>query len=453
MIDPAQAHAPSPLPPVEAIERFLVDLAKPARILVAVSGGSDSLGLLFLLQRCAATCKTPVDLLAVTIDHALRPQSAVEAREVSRICQSLAIRHITDRWEGVKPASGLSAAAREARYDRLCRVALTEQASLIVTGHTLDDQIETVLMRAGRPGSEGSIGLAGMAPSVLVNRSIWLHRPLLSARRQAIRDCLSTAGIGWIEDPSNTDPRFERARIRAGLTLDDEAVRGHIAQISKASAMREGLSMAAAHLFEQHLTLHRGVAAELFTDMLQADEAVWMHALSALTSVIGGRSYGPSRDSLARLADFLATGRPGRMTVGRVVFDRRRDRLYLVRESRNLPELAIAAGGTVAWDGRFSLENVNDGEVVIRPCPADRAAASAAFPTLPGSLALQAYRSLPDIIPQEMAANGRTWVRPLLAPYDRFLPQFDLKLAVSLAKQAGLDEFPPSPLNVFMRKT
>ena len=453
MTDTAQAHGPSPLSPVEAIERFLADLSRPARLLVAVSGGSDSLGLLFLLHRLSAPFRERLDLLAVTIDHALRPQSAAEARDVSRICQTLGIRHITDRWEGMKPQSGLSAAAREARYDRLCRIAGQEQATLILTGHTLDDQVETVLMRAGRPGSEGTTGLSGMAPSVLLNRSIWLHRPLLASRRQAIRDCLSAAGLGWVEDPSNTDPRFERARLRAGLALDDEAMRAHLARVSVASERREGLSTAAADLLEKHLTLHRGVAAELSPEILQVGEAVRMHALGALASVIGGRPHGPPRDSLARLAGFLATGRPGRMTAGRVVFDRRRDRLYLVRESRNLPELAVAAGQTTLWDGRFCVENGDDADITIRPHEAARGAAMEAFPSLPGSLALQAFRSLPEILAHERVANGRTALRPVLAPYERFLPQFDLKLAVSLAKQAGLDAFPPSPLNVFMRKT
>lgn len=453
MRDPAQADVPPPLSPVEAIERFLASLSGPSRILVAVSGGSDSLGLLCLLHRYAAACKTPIDLLAVTIDHALRPQSAVEARDVGRFCATLGIRHLIDRWEGAKPASGLSAAAREARYERLCRIAGDEQADLIVTGHTLDDQIETVLMRADRPGSEGSIGLSGMAPSVLVNRSVWLHRPLLTSRRQAIRDRLSEAGIGWVDDPSNTDPRYERARLRADLALGDDEVRGHLVRISAAARLREDVSAAAAALLCGSLTLHRGVAAALSVDVLQADEAVLMHALAALASMIGGRPHGPARDSLSRVGAFLLSGEMGRMTAGRVVFDRRRDRLFLVRESRNLPECVLAPGDAMEWDGRFMVSNAGEGDMRVRPHPADRAAAAATFPALPASLALQAYRSLPEIVTADEAANGRTVLRPLLAPYDRFLPQFDLKLAVLLAKQAGLDEFPPSPLNVFMRKT
>ncbi|MGE6742788.1 tRNA lysidine(34) synthetase TilS [Allorhizobium pseudoryzae] len=453
MTGPAQAHGPSPLSPVEAVTRFLADLSRPARILVAVSGGSDSLGLLYLLHQLSASMGAQLDLLAVTIDHALRPQSAAEARDVARFCETLGIRHIIDRWDGIKPTGGLSAAAREARYDRLCRIAMAERASLIVTGHTLDDQIETVLMRAGRPGSEGTPGLSGMAPSVLINRSIWLSRPLLASRRQAIRNCLSDAGIGWVDDPSNTDPRFERARLRADLRLGDEEVRAHLADISAASLQRAVLADAASQLLDEHLTFHRGVAAALSTTMLHTEERVWMHALGALAAVVGGRPHAPSRGNLTRLAAFLKSGRAGRMTAGRVVFDRRRDRLFLVRESRNLPEQAILPGEAVRWDDRFCVTNAGTEALTIGPHAADRDAARDAFPLLPGSVALQAYRSLPQVIPDEAAANGRTGIRPLLAPYDRFLPQFDLKLAISLAKQAGLDEFPPSPLNVFMRKT
>lgn len=453
MSGPAQAQGPQPLLPVEAVQRFLANMSKPTLILVAVSGGSDSLGLLYLLHHYAAPLRGEVDLLAVTIDHALRPQSATEARDVASFCETIGIRHIIDRWDGEKPTSGLSAAAREARYDRLCRIAAEEGANLIVTGHTLDDQIETVLMRASRGGSAGSVGLSGMAQSVLLNRSVWLHRPLLVSRRQAIRDYLSQAGMIWIDDPSNSDARFERARLRADLVLDDDAVRSHLVRIEAASNHREALGAAAAQLFSDHLTFHRGVAAAVSVDVLQADEAVRMHALATLAAVIGGRPYGPARDTLARVGAFLAIERAGRMTAGRVVFDLRRDGLYLVRESRNLPELHLAPGGSATWDGRFVIHNTGSADVTVRPSPADRGAARAAFPLLPASLALQAYRSLPDIMIANTAAKARSAPQVLLAPYDRFLPHFDLKLAVSLGRQAGVDEFPPCPLNVFMRKT
>ena len=170
------------LSPQRAAERFLASIAKPARLLVAISGGSDSAGLLLSLVQANAS-DSDVSIDAVTIDHALRPESADEAVSVAAFCRRLGVRHFIRRWHEEKPRTGISAASREARYRLLMDIADEIDATAILTGHTLDDQAETVAMRAARDEGEGNLGLAGMADTVLLDRRRWLLRPFLHCRR------------------------------------------------------------------------------------------------------------------------------------------------------------------------------------------------------------------------------------------------------------------------------
>ncbi len=184
---------------------------------LAVSGGSDSTALLVLAARWAKRRKKRApNLIAVTIDHGLRPESAREAAAAKRLARRLGVPHRTLRWSGKKPKTGLQEAARIARYRLLAKAASRAGYEHILTAHTLDDQAETVLFRLAR--GSGLTGLAGMAGvSVLpVGRqaAFFLVRPLLHIPKARLVATLQAAGVGHSEDPTNRDPRFTRARLR-----------------------------------------------------------------------------------------------------------------------------------------------------------------------------------------------------------------------------------------------
>jgi tRNA(Ile)-lysidine synthase len=196
-----------------ALFRGLEDL--PGLVL-AVSGGPDSTALLVLAARWAKRLKRAPKLVAVTIDHGLRPEAAREAAMVKELARRLGVPHRTLRWRGRKPRTGLQEAARYARYELLAQIATRARFAHILTAHTLDDQAETVLFRLAR--GSGLFGLTGMAPAAPLPlngvREIFLVRPLLHLPKARLVATLAAERIAYAEDPSNRDPRFTRARLR-----------------------------------------------------------------------------------------------------------------------------------------------------------------------------------------------------------------------------------------------
>jgi tRNA(Ile)-lysidine synthase len=204
---------------VTAVEaKALLDpFAEASTLVLAVSGGADSTALLVLAARWRRGRKRGPRLLAVTVDHRLRRESAAEARAVKRLARRLDVPHRTVAWEGKKPATGLQQAARAARYCLLARAAEAAGADVVLTAHTLDDQAETVLIRMSRgSGPSGLAAMSRISPLPAAGtRRITLVRPLIGIPKARLVATLARAGIAFVDDPSNRDPRFTRARLRA----------------------------------------------------------------------------------------------------------------------------------------------------------------------------------------------------------------------------------------------
>src|SRR5207248_1118866 len=150
----------SPISASDAKRLFADWKAAPALVL-AVSGGPDSIALMWLAARWRRSVSRGPRLVAVTVDHGLREEAAREAREVKRLAHALDLEHRTMRWRGAKPQAGVPAAARLARYQLLAQVARTAGATHILNAHTRDDPAETLLMRLLRGSAHA--GHAGWA--------------------------------------------------------------------------------------------------------------------------------------------------------------------------------------------------------------------------------------------------------------------------------------------------
>ncbi|MGP8123574.1 MAG: tRNA lysidine(34) synthetase TilS [Xanthobacteraceae bacterium] len=203
------AHAPLT---VAETKLLFSDFRSAPVLVLAVSGGPDSVALMVLAARWRAAYRHGPRLVAVTVDHGLRRESAAEARAVKALARTLDIEHHTLRWRGAKPQTGVPSAARQVRYGLLARLARETGAVHVLTGHTRDDQAETVLMRLSR--GSGLAGLAAMARQV--PRDGWvLARPLLDVPKSRLVATVRKAGLAAADDPTNRNPEFTRPRLRA----------------------------------------------------------------------------------------------------------------------------------------------------------------------------------------------------------------------------------------------
>ena len=201
----------APLADSEA-DLLFADLSAAPVIVLAVSGGPDSTALLVLAARWRKRRRKGPQLVAVTVDHGLRPEAKREAAAVKRLAQSLGVAHRTVRWKGRKPATGIQEKARMARYDLLMKEAARHGASHLLTAHTRDDQAETVLFRLAR--GSGIAGLGAMARVTSLGAA-WLVRPLLDVPKERLIATLRAQRIVFAEDPSNADPKYTRVRWRS----------------------------------------------------------------------------------------------------------------------------------------------------------------------------------------------------------------------------------------------
>lgn len=267
------------------------------RIGLAVSGGPDSLAMLLLAQAAI-----PGQFEVATVDHGLRPESAAEAEFVARTCAALGVPHETLRVEVA--AGNLQDEARGARYAALASWAAERGLAALATAHHADDQAETVLMRLNR--GSGLAGLAGVrARGTVPGGKLALVRPLLDWRREELAAIVARAGLAAVDDPSNADPRFDRARIRAALAAADWLDPAAIAQ-------------SAAHLAEAEETLAWAFDLEwdLWVEVDDGAVRYTPHAPRALVlrvveRIIAGFRGDPRGGAVARLVESLEAGQPG----------------------------------------------------------------------------------------------------------------------------------------------
>jgi tRNA(Ile)-lysidine synthetase-like protein len=184
-------------------------------VVVAVSGGADSIALMHFLARCELFAQASKSrLLVAHFDHNLRSDSAEDCRFVQKAAKDLGLESVVELW-ATPPANGnLPALARQARYDFLIKTATEFSANCLTTGHHQDDQVETFMDRLLR--GSGLTGLRAMAAvrSLEGTTAIQLIRPMLTMDRETIQNWLRMQNIQWREDPSNQNTDYRRAYLR-----------------------------------------------------------------------------------------------------------------------------------------------------------------------------------------------------------------------------------------------
>lgn len=335
------------MPPLDIAELMapLGPFERPPSIAVAVSGGSDSLGLGLLLAEWVRAQDGHLHVLSV--DHGLRPEAAGECAQVARVFAAIpgCSAHVL-RWQDKKPARGLQAAARTARYALLTDWCRANGILHLAVAHTAEDQAETVAMR-GAHGS-GVTGLAGMAAVRPDQGGVRLLRPLLSASRMTIRAWLQARGQSWIEDPSNALTQFERVRIRQNL---DAAKSDKMLTLAHQFGMqRDARERDAARLLAEAGQVHDGGYVSIAAGPIsQVAPNLQSAILRQVVLAVSGGSYAPGVDGLL---PSLTTAR----TLGGCLIRRLQGRVYVFREAAAIDApVPVGPGWSGPWDNRFSL--------------------------------------------------------------------------------------------------
>ncbi len=346
-------------------DQLFTPITDTGPVIVAVSGGSDSMALLFLANSWAL--RTGRELHAATIDHGLRPEAAAEAAFVATVCETIAVPHTTLAWGGVKPATGISQSARHARYQLLEEFAAAIDVGIVLSGHTADDQAETVAMRLKR-ASEPGRGLAGMNARTLLPGGTILWRPMLGVAREELRAYLQAISQSWIEDPSNADTAFERVRVRQRLAAQPELKARLTRFASLMTRARAVTARDAGELLTSSVACTPGpVFAARRDDLLAAPDAVATLAVQTVVAAAGGGEHLIKPRSARQIIDQLRTGERFRTNVGRCVVEAGKGPLRVFREARNLPTTVVEDGERILWDGRLHVANSGGRTITVGP--------------------------------------------------------------------------------------
>ena len=382
-------------------------LLEPGEGLVAaVSGGADSLCLLDVLKELG------YPVVVAHLDHGLRPESVQEAQLVAQVAQAMGLPLELER-QVIGHGPGLEARARGARYAFLGRVAAHRGLNVVATGHTADDQAETVLMHLLR--GTGPRGLAGMRPASKLphwkgEAPLRLIRPLLEVRRSETEARCRTRGWAYITDPSNRDLRFLRNRIRHEVLPRLECINPRLVQ---------GLTRLARLAAEQ---------ADLMSELVDELEAALVTRQGGLVRVqregLLAQPAALQRELVRRLAVQIAghEGRVGFPLVERV--------LELARGQHGSAWHTLGAGMEAALDGPWLLMR-----------PEGAAAPPDSYPQVPDA----ARRLIP--LDGRLRLQGRWWLESQLIARPPGAPQVEPTRALLAlpGPEARLWLRPPQP--------
>lgn len=333
-------------------------------IAVGVSGGADSMALVLLLHRWVADRSGY--LLALTVDHGLRPDSGAEAGRVAAWMAARGIDHRILHWQGAKPVTGIQAGARHARLRLLADAAADAGILHLALAHHADDQAETYRLRADR--SSGRQGLAGM-PAIREMERLRLIRPLLPVGKDRLVATCQAMEQEWVEDPSNSNPAFARARLRLSESVGEGEMTGALA----AARDRARDDDDAAALLAAHARFQPEGWVILDNALVDHPPALGQRLVATLLRAVGGATYPPSPTAVAHLVAGLAAQPEQGRTLAGCRFMPIAGGWRLMREARNLEGPVRFGGGglPVTWDGRFRLWAERVGDYIVRALDED----------------------------------------------------------------------------------
>ena len=302
-----------------------MDKYKQSKVAVGVSGGVDSMCLLYWLHNIK------MDVVCLHVNHRLRPEADTETEYVKSVCEKLNIPVHIFYWNDNKPESGLEAAARQARYKMMTDFCHENGIEYLLTAHQSDDQIETFLMNLSR--GSGLFGLSGMMAES-ERDGIKILRPLLNVPRSEIKQYCEDNNIKYFVDSMNTDEHYTRVKIRQNRHLLDEKLGISDARILLAVQNLGRTRQWMEKYLDSRIEMVIRSWGALFLDSFLFDEAeeIRLKLLGLLIQKIGGDDYIPRLNSLQNALSKLHSD--CKFTLGHCTLRRLNDRILIVPEGK-----------------------------------------------------------------------------------------------------------------------
>jgi tRNA(Ile)-lysidine synthase len=429
---------------------LFASLAVHPHVALAVSGGADSVALMLMVRNWLNQRSSGPQITIITVDHRLRDAAASEAEWVKRTAQQLGFQHETLVWNSAKPHAGLQAEARRARYDLLTAFCRATSIPAIATAHTSNDQAETFIMRLAR--GSGLDGLSAMA-EISRRDGIDILRPLLTMSRQWIEAFLLAQRQPWLDDPSNDDDRYERARIRRQLKEVQSLGLSPARLVLSAKRLRrarDALELVTLTFLQAKVSLDEAGFAKLrLPDLFDLHEDIALRALVRMILAVGGGST----VRLSKIETYyqMMRGSPGNATLGGCRLIKKDEGLTIMREIGRmgaLSQAAIQPGQTLLWDGRFKITYVgqNTKAAILRPLGIDGMQAIKAAAGYFGPVPRLAAMTLPSLWNDSELCYAPFVKFPSGEP-DGWHPDSHAEFAHvwDLPANFGADEAPPRP--------
>lgn len=329
--------------------------AAPPVLALGLSGGGDSVALMHALR-----ARFPdVALHTLIVDHGLRPQSGDEARRAARWSEAVGAHPHILKWDTPRPGQ---AHARAARHHLLAEKTRELGAQILCLGHTLDDRIETLRMRAARSGPASRL----VGPRPLDASPVWpagcgvtLARPFLAVRRATLRAYLEQLGVNWIDDPSNDDTSYERIRLRQA-PIDARHEQSLLTESDQAALARETARHDAFALIERAVSFASWSGARLDREAFSnAPLKTAYDAAEALILAVSGRTDPAEPKQLTAFVDCLRAGKAwtsgGAVLTGDGWLGRDPGAAGRADGQRGVEALALKPGQSVVFDGRWQV--------------------------------------------------------------------------------------------------
>ncbi len=343
---------------------------KKKRFVLGLSGGMDSMALLYLLKNFIENNKNfEIKIFPIIIDHNLRLESYKEAQEVNKISKNLGFKTNVKKVYSKIPSGNIQNWARKIRRNLLCETANKLSANLILAHH-FDDQAETLFMRLAK--KSGLDGLQGMQ-SISVWNGVSIIRPLLIFKKKELNNYVVSRNIIFFEDASNKMLKFERVRTRYLLDKIKEGWPCVSEDLNKFSNINKRLITKIKFLFtdwvDHNILIDKTGSARVNYDNLkiifEKSNVFAISIVGKLIQTIGGNEFPPKRKQTYELIHSMLFKNFKNKTLGNAKIFLKNNHLFFLREHRNLDlNMEIIKGKNYLFDGRFIIISKKSGNLI-----------------------------------------------------------------------------------------